>query len=283
MEFNKSVIDIIKERTSVRSYQKNQPLTEDTINKISDYIDPVKGPFEAKVTLKVLDSRNIDKDSDIKLGTYGIIKGTSTFIVSSVKKDIKSLRNLGYVLEKVILYSTSLGLGTCWLGGTFKRSEFAKTIPMEEDELMPIVSPLGYPSEKRGLVESLMRIAAGSNKRKSWSELFYNKSFSASLTEDASEEFKVPLEMLRLAPSASNKQPWRVLKEGRNFHFYLAHTPGYSSSLGYDIQQVDIGIAMCHFEAAAKELSLNGSWAEKSPTIDSLPQNTDYIISWVSE
>jgi nitroreductase len=87
--------------------------------------------------------------------------------------------------------------------------------------------------------------------------------------------------MTRLSPSASNKQPWRIVKDGNNFHFYLSHTKGYSKAMGFDMQRIDIGIAMCHFELTAKELGLNGKWMNVAPSIKSQDENTEYIISWI--
>ena len=35
------------------------------------------------------------------------------------------------------------------------------------------------------------------------------------------------LEMVRRGPSASNKQPWRVVRAGERWHLYLQRTRGY--------------------------------------------------------
>jgi hypothetical protein len=106
------------------------------------------------------------------------------------------------------------------------------------------------------------------------------KSFGNSLSQDDAGSYGVPLEMVRLAPSASNKQPWRIVAGGGHFHFYLQHTRGYSKALGYDIQKVDMGIAMCHFELTAEELGLKGAWSVKDPGASNLPEGAEYIVSW---
>ena len=49
-------------------------------------------------------------------------------------------------MEKAILYATGLGLGSCWLGGTFRRSRFAERISARSDEIVPAVASLGYPA-----------------------------------------------------------------------------------------------------------------------------------------
>jgi hypothetical protein len=93
--------------------------------------------------------------------------------------------------------------------------------------------------------------------------------------------------MLRLGPSASNKQPWRVVKTGNTWHLFLARTKGYgqgilgrSLSRG-DMQRLDMGIAMCHFEQTARELGLKGRWVVDQPEIGELDELTEYTASWV--
>lgn len=61
-----------------------------------------------------------------------------------------SLEALGYSFESLILYATSLGLGTCWLGGTFDHSGFASAMDLKEGYLFPAISPIGHFSGKKG-------------------------------------------------------------------------------------------------------------------------------------
>ncbi len=85
--------------------------------------------------------------------------------------------------------------------------------------------------------------------------------------------------MLRLAPSAANTQPWRIIKQGDCFNIYLDKEKGYkrfSHHCGYN----DIGIAMCHFELSANELGLKGHWAYDNNMDDFQDVNYEYINSW---
>ena len=76
------------------------------------------------------------------------------------------------------------------------------------------------------------------------------------------------LESVRIGPSASNRQPWRIIREGASCHFFLARTPGYDKMTGeIRLQEVDMGIALCHFELAAEELGIAGSWQQAKPGI----------------
>jgi hypothetical protein len=88
------------------------------------------------------------------------------------------------------------------------------------------------------------------------------------------------LEAGRIGPSASNKQPWRVVREGSNYPFFLQRPPGYDKLTGeIRLQEVDMGIALCPFEAAAREIGIPGSWKEARPAFDS--GTWEYVLSWM--
>ncbi|MDF2840300.1 MAG: nitroreductase [Clostridia bacterium] len=281
--FARPITDIIKSRHSVRTYD-SEILKLDVKDKLREYAAQIKGPFDSEVRLEVVDSNDFTEGKGNKIGTYGVIKGAQTFIAGIADNKEKNMEQLGYCMEKLLLYAASLGLGSCWLGGTFKRSQFADLVSLKEDEFIPAVTPIGYPAEKRGLLEAMMRKAAGSDHRKPWNELFFENSFDNAITQEAAGQYGSALEMLRLAPSASNKQPWRVLKQGSEYHFFLKQTKGYSNAMGFNMQKIDMGIGMCHFEMTAFEAELKGSWMvnPQLPLINQV-QDVEYIATWVME
>jgi len=118
--------------------------------------------------------------------------------------------------------------------------------------------------------------------------MFFLKSFGNPLSPDDAGAYAVPLEMVRIGPSATNKQPWRIIKDGNTWHFYLQRTKGYGNSLTFkllrlaDLQRVDMGIAMNHFELTASETGLKGNWAVREPQITKPDSLTEYTVSWVS-
>ena len=264
-------------RQSMRTYRK-EALAGELRHKLENSFKDNQGPFGLPVRFALVDTDK--KEEDVKLGTYGVIKGATTFLCAAVEKKPRYEENLGYALEEIILYATSLGLGTCWLGGTFKRGEFAKALNLKASEELPAITPVGFSADKRSLLESLMVKYVGARNRKSFQELFFDKSFETPLDPEAAGTFKEALEMVRIGPSASNKQPWRVVKDGERYHFYVCRTKGYGKMMEFDIQRLDIGIAMCHFELAAKEAGLSGSWSDENPGL-ALPELTEYIITYV--
>jgi hypothetical protein len=123
--------------------------------------------------------------------------------------------------------------------------------------------------------------------RKEFGALFLVGSPSASLasmnplTPASAGKYADALEAVRLAPSASNHQPWRIIKENDAsiFHFYRKDTPGYTVAGDIHIQYNDMGIAMCHFELTAHETGLSGGWRVNDPRID--VGDWVYVVSWV--
>lgn len=95
-------------------------------------------------------------------------------------------------------------------------------------------------------------------------------------------DYAVCLEMLRLAPSAKNQQPWRVLKQGNIYHFYETHS-ATSSPDEAKIKQVDLEIALSHFHQTALEQGLSGRFEKLPQDRISIPNSTWYGISWVIE
>ncbi len=289
MQYSKPVTEIIKQRSSWRSY-RDQPLDANIQTQLMEFLAGNNvGPFASSARFSLVAAKPGDSDTLKGLGTYGFISGARGFIVGAVKHSEKNLEDYGYLMECIILFATDLGLGTCWLGGTFNKSNFSKKIETTEDELVPAVSPVGYIAEKRSLVERLVRWGAGSKMRNPWETLFFHETFNTPLPAQVAGAYATPLEMVRIAPSASNKQPWRIVKELEKpvFHFYLQRSKGYEKSgerfNTADLQRLDMGIAMCHFELSAKEMDLRGKWEIIPPAGLSLPERTEYIVSWLGD
>ncbi|HEX3047297.1 MAG TPA: nitroreductase family protein [Bacillota bacterium] len=281
-QFSEPVADLIYRRRSVRTYSRI-PLPEDIQEKLLLYFQQLKGPFPVEVRFQLLHKPEVLAQSQLKLGTYGIIQGVSSFVAAAIPKKEYNLEQLGYLFENLILYLTSLGLGTCWLAGTFTKSEFSQAMKIGPDELLPIVTPIGYPGWVRSPIDLLLKPIPQLKSRKAWNRLFFQDKFGAALDPSAAGPYALPLEMVRLAPSAANHQPWRIVRVNRLFHFYLQHHPRYSRAYPYDVQKIDLGIAMFHFDAVTAEEGLKGHWEIQKPVFDKIPENLEYIISWVSE
>lgn len=276
MKIGFSVKDAVTKRYSVRTYDK-RPMEKELKQKILSYADELQNPLGPKMRVQFIEKETASNGE--KLGTYGIIKGAKTYLGVTVPDDEHALEALGYDFEQLVLYATSLGLGTCWLGGTFNRSAFTAAMEIREGEIFPILSPIGYPAEKKSFTEQIMRRSTKADGRLPWRELFCNKDFGMPLNPEDAEEYQYPLEMLRLAPSAVNKQPWRVVITEEAIHFFEKSSLGVEPG-GIDIQRIDVGIGICHFHLAAMEVGLHGRFERCMPSFK-IPTDMTYIVSWI--
>ena len=285
--FSKPAIELISQRYSCRTYQRRVLETE-IQSKLGEIAASTGiGPFGHEARFELVAASEQDPHRLRSLGTYGFISGASAYLVGAMERDCFSPEDFGYLLEKLILFATDLGLGTCWLGGSFTKSSFARKINARSSELVPAVSAVGYIAERPRRIETWLKSRRGIKTRKPWSQLFFDHRFGRPLTDQGVDGYHLALEMVRLAPSASNRQPWRVVKYGNQYHFYLQRTPGYRENLltrlttVADLQRLDMGIALCHFELTAAETGLAGGWQIRDPQIELPDENIEYTISWV--
>lgn len=276
-----SIFETIKKRYSARNYI-SRAIEKDKIQKLKDFFaENKKGPLGSEVRFEIVDATDYEQAELKKLGTYGLIKGPRVFIAGVVKRNETAMEDFGYCMEKNILTATSLDLGTCWLGGMLNRSTFAQKMRAEADELLPAVTPIGYTGEKKTFTENLVRMVVGAKNRKKPEDLFFDNSINTPLDLNSCRQYSKVLEAVRLAPSASNKQPWRIIKDkGNTYHLFMKENPVYNNAYK-DIkpQNIDMGIAMCHFELSAVELGLKGAWEIKNPPLAS--GDLKYIVSWM--
>lgn len=279
MKLSIPVVETIQKRHSVRTYEERTLSAQDR-EALLDCMKQLNNPFGVSVHTYIIDKK-VSADGE-KLGTYGVIKGAGTFLGVSIPNTELAPIAAGYEFENLILYATHLGLGTVWLAATFERERFASAMNIPKEELFPAISPVGYPAAKRSLTEALMRSTMKSSSRKPWETLFYQQDFRTPLTKDMADAYAVPLEMVRLAPSAKNAQPWRIRKDGDNYHFYVTYKQGLSKGEEL-IKRVDLGIALSHFHQMALEQGLTGNFEIMPQENCNSQENTYYIISWRSE
>jgi hypothetical protein len=126
MHFTQPITEIIKKRFSCRNYSE-LPIDTGKKQLLTDFIRSIgTGPFGNRPRFKLVTATEEDRVALKKLGTYGFIKGATGFIIGAINSPEKELEDFGYLMEKIILFTTNLGLGTCWLGGTFTKSSFSK-------------------------------------------------------------------------------------------------------------------------------------------------------------
>ena len=208
-----------------------------------------------------------------------VITGEKLYAAGKVAKIPYADVAFGYSFERLVLYVWSYGIGTTWIGGTMKRELFEKAAGLKDGEMMPCVSPLGYPAKKKSIRETMMRKGVGADNRMPAETLFFDKDFDKPLSGTKQEDIFDLIEMVRWAPSAVNKQPWRIVCEPDNlYHFYEKKDKGYVSDVTGDLQKIDVGIALCHFMMGLEEKGRKAAVEVSNPGIR-IPDGVEYIAS----
>ena len=257
------MLELIKSRRSVRTFDGN-PLSDEHKAKLAKFIGTISNPYDIPIEFVLLEKEKYGLSSPV-------ISGENMYIAAKTKAVPHSEEAFGYSFEQLVLYAQSLGIGTTWIGGTMKREVFEKAVQLQNGERMYCVSPLGYPAPKMSLKEKAMRTAIQADKRKAAKELFFENDFSSPVSE-CDDKTKNALEAVRLAPSAVNKQPWRIVHCGNEFHFYEKHSKGYISEQG-DMQKIDMGIALFHF------INITGGKLSIAEPDISAPNGIEYIAT----
>lgn len=259
-----NIIEAMKERRSVRTFD-GQGLNPAQIAELEKAIEESDSPFGGNISIRL---KKFNLKEGYKPTTYGMIRGAEDFFLLGIGSDEVSALTAGYRFEQVVLRAWQLGLGTCWIAATFKGSDFDKGIVWPDGESLKVICPVGT-AVKPSMMEKITRLSLGSKNRKSFNELFFYKNFKTPIPED--NQFREALEMLRIAPSSTNSQPWRALVEGNAVHFY--YKPKSPASV------LDSGIGICHFHETERYHGISG---EFSKIIDAPlpPEDWKYLVTY---
>jgi len=269
--------DAILKRISTRTYNKSKLTSEDVkkINSVLVKFETIKGPFDHSLKYKFRFNDSKLQEGK-RIGTYGVLRNVPGFISGVCKNDFENLVDYGFIFERIIISLTKENFDTCWIGGTFKRKKYEKKLGV--NEIVPAISPVGYRAQKRTLIEKYIRKNAESDNRKIFGSLFKDYNTFEPLNDSLESPIMQCLELVRKGPSASNKQPWRAYFNGEEVLFYLKRNQRYPrDNFPYDIQALDIGIAISNFTVGLEYLGYEYSFYKdnKAKKIDF----SDYVLT----
>lgn len=264
------LLTLVKGRKSIRSFD-GKPIRAEDRRRLEQYAATISNPFGIPVRFVFLDAEENGLSSPV-------LTGETMYAAGAVPKADGADVAFGFSFEKLVLYAWSLGIGTTWIGGTMKRELFERAAGLAEGEMMPCVSPLGYPAQKRSARDALMRKGIGADARLPAEKLFFDGAWGVPLEASASDGLRELLEMVRWAPSAVNRQPWRIVAADGGFHFYKKHGRGLVSEKTGDLQNIDLGIALCHFVMGMEEQGKNPEVAIRDPGV-AVPDDASYIAT----
>lgn len=168
--------------------------------------------------------------------SYGFFTGVQHYFALVGKKNQPYIQEkLGFFGELLVLEATELGLGTCWVSGTYDQK--ICNCALEDDEQLYAVITVGYVPEEQSLREQL--IMHGSHFRTKEMEKIYTVEAQPPMW------FFSCVEAVYKAPSTQNKKPFHII-----YHPDNTITAEVSN---LDNFELDLGIAKAHFWLAAPQ------------------------------
>ena len=268
-----SFIDLVKSRRSVRTFDGNGVKLE-ILDELKSFAKEITNPYGVKsIRFEFFDAKENDLSSPV-------LNGEKCYVSAVASKEEHVDEAYGYAFQKLLMKAHELGLGTVWIGGTMPREKFEAASKLADGEFMPCMSPLGVTAKKMAIKETLMRKGVKADTRMKFEELFFVKNFETPMTEQFAKENGLfdDLEAVRFAPSAVNKQPWRIVVDGKKAHFYEKHDKGFLTP-DYDLQKIDLGIALYNFETQMTTELRNPVLSVEDPGI-SVPEGVDYVATY---
>ncbi len=216
----------IENRISRRKFEK-EPVKDQEKGKI---ISLINGLNEASgLAMAFLEDGS---NAFQKLGkSYGLFTNVRSVILMKGKRELKNLKErIGYYGEDLVLAITDLGLGTCWVGGTFDKDELIVD-DSEELACVVLVGIVAAPSLK----EKMMR-SATHRKVKSMGERIISD-------QPLPQWIQNGMKAVLLAPNAKNTQKAMFKYDNNILSAQIADD--------YSMDLIDLGIAKKHFEIEA--------------------------------
>lgn len=240
-------------RKSVRNYSM-EGLSTQTLDKIRSHYRELTSLFG-----------NIDTDIAILDNRKGQQKVLSFFSVKAPyylafysEEAPRSLMNMGYMMEQMVLYLCSQGIGTCYIGSNkLKKSQLTR----EGKNLVGIVA--------FGKARSSHVRKQSEAKRLSLDELCIFK-------EVPRQWMKQLLEAARLAPSSMNSQPWRFVVYDNRIHIF---SKKHSVEQLKKWDEVNFGIMFANMMMVAEELWLDVDLIRLEDISQKNFSNNQYVLS----
>lgn len=220
-------------RKSVRKY-KSESLSPDVIEKIREKVDKLEPLFpEEKVAFRILASDQVK----------GRGTGQTYHLAVYAEESLKAFTNAGFMLQQMDLWFSSEGIGSWWHG-------LAQPINGNETaDGLPFAFLVTF-----GIADEDVHRDADKFRRRSLNEI-----------TDLEDQADL-LEAVRLAPSATNRQPWFIHGTDDGMVFYNNKNNAMITAVYKWITYLDAGIGLCHLWLAGlhggKELTFTFEGSE---------------------
>lgn len=246
-------IEAIKTRVSTRVYEDKQ-LDSVTLGKIKDVIAQSR-PFVkgAKHKIALVEDQEQSKSLFMGImGNYGKIVSAGCSVAGIAEDTREDWISIGFAQEQVVIELTRLGLSTCWVGGFFHKSKTKNIFGVKDNEVVTNLISIGH--TKPHFINTSMRSLVKGNRRKPKEEIAFYKVWGNNCLNflEKNKDIDLAVQMAILSPSASNRQPVRVIVSDKTAHFYIVE----SKDLYAKMRLLDAGIFMSHYFITMEHLGL---------------------------
>ncbi len=210
----KTLSDMIPRRRSVRSYLP-EAVDEATLADIRAFMEGLTPLFpEAAPVARIIPTK--------EAALLQKWRNPQFFAFYAPNTD-EGLINVGFMYQQLDLYMQSRGLGACWVGlGT--PVDTIHRVP--EGMKLAVMMAFGHPDDVP--------------------ERSTDADFKRRRMADVTDIPDEHLEAVRLAPSATNSQPWSFLHEGGTLHVFREKLSLLKARTHGRMNLIDMGIALAH-------------------------------------
>ncbi len=218
-------LEAIAIRRSRRAYRP-VPLADDLVSRLQILIADINQAANLHFQLIINDHRAFGGFSR----TYGLFQDVQHFILVCGRHSEHLFERLGFYGERLVLEAIKMGLGTCWVGGSFDKAGLQHYAA--DDETLYGVITVGHVTEHWTVRERVIAGLAHRRRGKTIEEMYQADG-------PCPDWFIRGMQALQKAPSSVHGQPVVVAwQAGR----VTASVPALRPA-----QLVDLGIAMLHF------------------------------------
>ncbi|HDP93822.1 MAG TPA: hypothetical protein ENN40_00490 [Candidatus Aminicenantes bacterium] len=262
--------NLAAQRYSCRTFN-GAPLPGSARSQLLAAIASLNRTAPAPLRLALFDASDLRKENLFTTGTYGMIRRPAAYLAGiTAPENTSDWLEFGRSMQTTLMLATFLEIQSCWIGGVFDRRTCGQVLNLAPEEKVPAVVALGIAAPRRTVRDRLVRWSSGRGLRRPIGKLCFHRDWGEPFEPSSRPDLAPLLENLRRAPSASNRQPWRVLVRENELNLYLARTPGYRRLVpAVDLQTIDMGIAAAHLEWSARERGFNLEWGDPPPQASS--------------
>lgn len=221
---NISLQEAITERHSVRKY-KDKALEDNVIEVLQQAIETCNRDGNLRIQLVLDEPKGFSG-----IQSYGAFSNVRNYLAMTGERASDLEERIGYYGEQLVLLAQQLGLGTCWVGGPYRKVAGAYDLN-DRDKLVCVIA-LGYPDQP-GRVHRSKTAEQVSNVSEQTPDWFHRGVTAALLAPTAVNQQKFHFEYV-----AATNDSLPTVKATRTF-----------SLIGYT--KLDLGIAKLHFEIGA--------------------------------